>query len=227
MPLVLFFTVISPVFCQTVFPPVSGPPHPAVEGSAVRVDAGGTVSPALLIYPILPVTVRRDTVQVSAPFGFFSSVKEPVLVTEAAKKLVEDSVFWSWMTVGGLGASALSFIIMSTVDTKVGGVLSLLSVGFWTGSYIATAVTHLKISNEVKSLDPATVAPVAAGFASLTGALFGAGALTALGFVFGDTSGVAEISAYVCLGLSALAGGYGVFKTLEYASATGTDVNFY
>jgi len=162
-----------------------------------------------------------------AEVGFFSPVNSPVTLSEPAREMVEDSVFWSWMTIGGFGATTLSFIITHSVDRTVGGVLSLASTGFWTVSNLATAFTHRKISMEIRRNDSQAQRPAAAGIASLASGVLGLGALTAVSLVFGDTSGAAEITAYICYGLSAVAGGYGVFKTFEYASAADTDLSFF
>ncbi|MBN1685780.1 MAG: hypothetical protein JW852_03950 [Spirochaetales bacterium] len=199
--LLLFIAAASPVFCQTTL-------HPVTE-------------------PLLPVVARSVSFGDPEDLGFFSTVRGPIAVSEEGRKLVADSVFWSWMNIGSLGASTLSFIVTCCVDRTVGGMLSLASAGFWSVSNLATAFTHRKIANDIKTADLNVPRPVAAGVASLAAGVLGIGAVTATSLIFNDLSGAAEITAYVCFGLSAIAGGYGVFKTFEYAHAAGTDLSFF
>ena len=164
---------------------------------------------------------------VPAKVGFFSRVEGPIALPEQGRAALEDAVFWNWMTVGGFSATTLAFIVTQGVHRTVGGVLSLASVGFWTVSNFATAFTHRTISVEIKNRSLDVERPLTAGIASLTGGVLGVGALTAVALIFSDTTDVAEITAYICFGLSAVSGGYGVFKTFEYASAAGTDLSFF
>ena len=105
--------------------------------------------------------------------------------------------------------------------------LSLISVGFWTVSNLTTAFTHRSISNEIDLAKPGQPRPFTAGIATLVGGILGAGALTAISLTFSDATGAAEIAAYISFGLSTLAGGYGIYKTFEYASAAGADLDFF
>ena len=166
--------------------------------------------------------------------GFFSPVTGPIALSEDARGMLEDAVFWNWMTIGGFGASTLAFAVTHGVgDKTVGGVMALVSVGFWSVSNFATAFTHRKISVEIKNGLGDEARPVSAGISSLIAGIIGTGAITAVSLAFDNSSGaddppnVAEITAYICFGLSAAAGGYGVYKTFEYASAAGTDLSFF
>ena len=197
----LFITTASQVFCRTTIHPV--------------------------IQPLLPAVARPAALYQQVNLGFFSAVKAPVAVSQEGRKLVADAVFWSWMSIGGLGASTLSFVITHSVDRTVGGMLSLVSAGFWSVSNYATAFTHRKIAKDIGIGGSEAKRPVTAGTASLVGGILGTGTVVAISLIFGDSPGAAEITAYLCFGLSALAGGYGVFKTFEYAYATGSDLKFF
>lgn len=181
----------------------------------------------LEIAPPLPLQFRTFSTPPPAEIGFFSRVDGPISLSEQGRYALDDAVFWNWMTVGGFGATTLAFIVTQGVHRTVGGVMSLASVGFWTASNFATAFTHRRISVEIKNRSLDVEPPVTAGIASLTGGILGVGALTAVALIFSDATDLAEITAYICFGLSALSGGYGVFKTFEYASAAGTDLSFF
>ena len=180
-----------------------------------------------VLRPLLPLQLTTPAAPEPARFGFFTPVRGPVSLSEDARGLLDDAVFWNWMIIGGFGASTLAFVVTHTVDRTIGGVLGLVSAGYWTASNFAAAFTHRKISLEIKSNNSESPRPVTAGVATLAGGMLGVGAMTAVSLIFGDTSGAAEVSAYVLFGLSAVAGGYGVFKTFEYASAAGTDLSFF
>ena len=182
----------------------------------------------LLLSVSLPVFCE-DAPASSEPveLGFFSKINAPVPVSNTGRTLVEDSVFWSWMSIGGFGASTLSFIVTHYIDDNVGGALSLVSVGFWSVSHFASAFTHRKISIDLKSEYPDAQRPVTAGVASLVAGVLGAGAVTAVSLMYSDVTDAAKIAAYVSFGLSALTGGYGIYKTFEYAAATGIDLSFF
>lgn len=199
--MLLIFAVTSTAFCQTLSSPV--------------------------YEPILPLSLRSAVTPAPGKLGFFSAVQGPVSLSEEGRRLVDKAVFWSWMSIGGFGASTLSLIVTHFVDKTVGGMLSLISVGFWSASNLATAFVHRNISNEIAVNSPEAPRPVTAGVAALVGGIFGAGALTAISLTFGNDTGAAEIAAYIGFGLSTLAGGYGIFKTFEYASAAGIDLGFF
>ena len=175
-----------------------------------------------LVEPILPVSLRLVT-----ELGFLTPVQGPVSLSAEGRVLVDRAVFWNWMSIGGFGASTLGLIITNMVDRTVGGMLSLVSVGFWTVSNLATAFTHRSISNEITLGGSDAHRPVTAGVFSLAGGVLGAATITALSLAFSDTTGAAEIAAYAGFGLSVLAGGFGVFKTFEYAAAAGADLQFF
>jgi len=236
--LLLFFSAFAPAFPEAAVPLGNAPssvvaPRVAVETAAYAVVSGpassAEVSPVLkpVLSFLLPAVMPAAAAPTPAELGLFSPAEGPVVLTEAGRKLLDDAVFSSWMAVGGLGAAALSFTVAHNVDKTVGGIMSLISVGFWTAANAGTAVTHRRIVSEAKSLDQNVRRPGAAGIASLAGGILGAGALAALGFIFTDASGAAEIASYACFGLSAVAGGYGVYKSFEYASAAGADLSFF
>jgi predicted ABC-type sugar transport system permease subunit len=177
--------------------------------------------------PFLPVSLRSIHMPALGEHGFFSVVQGPVFLSEDGRRLVDNAVFWNWMSIGGFGASTLGLIISQAVDKTVGGMLSLVSVGFWTVTNLSSALTHRNIGVEIKLNDSDVPGSTTAGIASLVGGILGAGTMTAISLTFGDASGAAAIAAYVCFGLSTLAGGYGIFKTFEYAAAAGADLTFF
>ena len=178
-----------------------------------------------VVGPILPLS---SSISISpGNIGFFTPVADPLSLSEEGRRLVDKAVFWSWMSIGGFGASTLGLIVTHAVDETVGGMLSLISVGFWTASNLTNAFAHRDISNEIELTNPEMERPFTAGVASLVGGVLGIGALTAISLSFSDTTGAAEIAAYIGYGLSALAGGYGIYKTFEYAAASGIDLNFF
>ncbi len=177
--------------------------------------------------PLLPISLRSTVISSPGKLGFFTAVRGPFSLFDDGRRLVDKAVFWNWMNIGGFGASTLGLIVAHRVDRTVGGMLSLVSVGFWTVSNLATAFAHRDISNEIGLKELDAPRPVTAGVASLAGGLLGAGTLTAISLAFSDSTGGAEIAAYVGFGLSALVGGYGIFKTFEYAKAAGADLKFF
>jgi hypothetical protein len=189
-----------------------------------------------LVEPVLPIGRRVFVDPFPEPLGFFSPVNGPISLSDEGRRLVDNAVFWNWMSIGGFGASTLRLIVTIVFrsddstdgnDRTTGGLMSLMSTGFWTISNLASAFNHWSISNDIDINGSDDPPPTTAGIASLVGGILGVGAVTAISLAFSDDTGNAETAAYIAFGLSSVAGGYGIFKAFEYAHATGADLSFF
>ncbi len=184
---------------------------------------GVTPADLLVSPPILPLAIRIQ--QQGMPF--FEPVESGFEISPEQRVHLDKAVLWSWMSVGGFGANALGLIIAQTADSSVGGLLSLLSVGFWTVSNMLNALALRDLGRDMDYHAVSSPRPTAAGLAALVAGLFGSITLTAVSLSFGDATGITEPFAYVCIALSSIAGGYGVYKTFEYAEAAGIKIDFF
>lgn len=172
--------------------------------------------------PTLPLALRAQH------FGFsFIEQMDDIEISDQQRHYLDNAVLWSWMSVGGFGANALGLIVTLTADPSVGGVLSLLSAGFWTASNLFNAVALRDLARDMAYSHASPPRPTVAGWAALASGLFGSMGLTAISLSFGDTTGKATPIAYVFLTLSTLAGGYGVYRTFAYAEAAGVSIDFF
>ena len=185
------------------------------------------VTPILLL-AFVPC-LFADTVESgdSDVLSLFIPIQGPIEITESERDLLNTATLWGWMGVGAFGANVLGVAVSLAADPPVGGILSLVSVGFWTAANVVNAVTHRYLSNEMDGRSSPAQRSTAAGLGTLVAGGLGIGALTAISLSFGDTSGVAEVVTYIFLALSTVAGGYGIYKTFEYADAAGLDFSFF
>jgi hypothetical protein len=175
-----------------------------------------------LAEPTLPIAVRTRYLGFS-----FLEQAHGFKISEQQRRSLDGAVLWSWMSIGGFGANALGLIVSLTADASVGGLLTLLSTGFWTASNLLNAVALRDLSRDMDYSDASSPRPTVAGWAALVSGLLGAASLTATSLSFGDTTGAAKPIAYVCIALSSIAGGYGIYRTFAYAEAAGISIEFF
>jgi len=120
---------------------------------------------------------------------------------------------WNYWSIGMLGANTLSALIALLVDPFTGTILGILTLGGWsiTTGFMAYGYRDLSISfatYNTKGID--VTVPF---FASIGAASCSLGAITALGFVFDDDTGVAGPMAGVLTLISGISGIVAIVST--------------
>ena len=115
---------------------------------------------------------------------------------------------------------AVSGVVAVALNEWVGLFMGISSLGFWSFTNGMTAFAHRDYFSHLVISRQADVPPnTLPYFASIGGASFGMGAITAIGLIFTDSTNTAAVLAGVCGGLSVVSGVAGIITTFMYDKA--------
>jgi len=131
-------------------------------------------------------------------------------------------MFWNYMAITALGINTASLVVAVAVDPLVGGILSILSFGYWTVSTGVMSFSYRDLLLDKEAPKAFTYLPDAppfktGAFAALGAYAFGIGTITAIGLSFSDDTGAAATLAYVCGGISSISGIIAIIQTFSYS----------
>lgn len=156
------------------------------------------------------------------PFPQIYPARLSVSLNDEQMVIFDKLMFWNYMAITALGLNTASVIVAVAVDPLVGGILSILTFGYWTVSTAIMSFSYRDLLLDKDAPKAFTSLPDAppfkiGAFASVGAYAFGLGTITAIGLAFSDTTGVAMTLAYICSAISSISGIIAIIQTFSYS----------